>query len=302
MRRRRLLSQLTPASRFCTIYAYEPYPGSLNRKRLKRSLTLLERVTPLKFKNILLKKKNRLAEITINRPPLNILDIETLMELNKALKHVKKDKDLSVVIIRAAGERAFSAGVDIKDHLPEKIDELLENFHEVFFSLIDLNIPTIAVVDGYALGGGCELAAACDMVIASEKSQFGQPEINAGVFPTVAAPLFPKLIGRKKAFELILTGNRINAKEAEMIGLVNRVVPGEKLEATVNELANNLKRKSPIVLRLARTAIHRGFDLEFRKGLANVTDVYLGLLMNTEDSKAGLRAFLEKRKPVWKGK
>lgn len=259
-------------------------------------------MTPLKFKNILLEKKNRVAEITINRPPLNILNIETLMELNKALKHVKRDKGLSVVIIRGAGERAFSAGVDIKDHLPEKVDELLETFHEVFFSLIDLNIPTIAVVDGYALGGGCELAAACDMVIASEGSEFGQPEINAGVFPPVAAALFPKLIGRKKAFELILTGNKINAKEAEMIGLVNRVVPAEKLEATVNELVNCLKRKSPIVLRLTRTAIYRGFDLEFRKSLANVTDVYLGSLMNTEDSKEGLRAFLEKRKPVWKGK
>ncbi len=258
-------------------------------------------MTSLKFKNILLEKKDRVAEITINRPPLNILNIETLIELNEALKHLKKDKGLSVVIIRGAEERAFSAGVDIKDHLPEKVEELIETFHEVFFSLIDLNIPTIAVVDGYALGGGCELAAACDMVIASEKSEFGQPEINAGVFPPVAAALYPKLIGRKKAFELILTGNKITAREAEIIGLVNTVVPAEKLEATVKELVHSLTRKSPIVLRLTRAAIYRGFDLEFRKGLANITDVYLGSLMNTEDSKEGLRAFLEKRKPAWKG-
>lgn len=255
----------------------------------------------MKFKNILIEKKDRVAEITINRPPLNILNIETLMEFKEALKHLKKDKSLSVVIIRGAEERAFSAGVDIKDHLPEKVDELIETFHEVFFSLIDLNIPTIAVVDGYALGGGCELAAACDMVIASEKSEFGQPEINAGVFPPVAAALYPKLMGRKKAFELILTGNNIEAKEAEKIGLVNTVVPSEKLEATVDGLVNSLKRKSPVVLRLTRAAIYRGFDLEFRKGLANVTDIYLGSLMNTEDSKEGLRAFLEKRKPTWKG-
>ena len=254
------------------------------------------------FKNILLEKKAGVAQITINRPPLNILDIETLRELGAALKNVRKDEDVSVVVLRGAGERAFSAGVDIRDHMPETVEELLEAFHELFFLLNDLDRPTIAVVDGYALGGGCEVAAACDMVIASDRSEFGQPEINAGVLPPPATVLFPKLIGRRKSFELILTGDRIGAKEAERIGLVSRVVPAENLEEAVDELLGKLREKSPIVLRLARRAIYRALDLDFRRALASVTDLYLGSLMNTEDAVEGLRAFLEKRKPVWKGR
>jgi cyclohexa-1,5-dienecarbonyl-CoA hydratase len=144
--------------------------------------------------------------------------------------------------------------------------------------------------------------AACDIVIASERSEFGQPEINAGVFPPPATVLFPKLIGRRKTLELILTGDRIDAKEAERIGLVSRVVPAEKLEKAVDELVGKLQEKSPVVLRLTRKAIYSGFDLDFKRALASVAKIYLGSLMNTEDAVEGLRAFLEKRKPVWKGK
>lgn len=256
----------------------------------------------MSFKNILLEKDDHVAKITINRPPLNILDIETLKELNRALIGLNKDNSVSMVILEGSGDRAFSVGVDIKDHMPEKVEKLLESFHEVFYSLFDLDRPTIAVVDGYALGGGCEVVAACDMVIASDRSVFGQPEINAGVLPPPATVLFPKLIGRRKAFELILTGNRIDAEEAERIGLVNKVVPVEKLDETVNELINKLKKKSPIVLRLSRQAIYRGLDLDFKEALTKVTELYLGKLMKTEDAIEGLKAFLEKRKPVWKGK
>jgi cyclohexa-1,5-dienecarbonyl-CoA hydratase len=186
--------------------------------------------------------------------------------------------------------------------MPEKVEELLEAFHEIFFSLIELDRPTIAVVDGYALGGGCEVATACDMVIASERSEFGPPEINAGVLPPPATVLFPKLIGRRKAFKLTLTGDRIDAKEAERIGLVSKVVPAERLEEAVDELVGKLREKSPVVLRLTRSAICQTLDLDFRRALRSVTDVYLGSLMNTEDAVEGLRAFVEKRKPVWKGK
>ncbi|MDH5461919.1 MAG: enoyl-CoA hydratase/isomerase family protein [Candidatus Bathyarchaeota archaeon] len=256
----------------------------------------------MSFGNILLEKKDGVAEITVNRPPLNILNIETLRELNMALKAVKKDDSVSIVILKGAGQRAFSAGVDIRDHMPENVEELLEAFHGIFFSLKELDRPTIAVVDGYALGGGCEVAAACDIVIASEKSEFGQPEIDAGVFPPPATVLFPKLIGSRKALELILTGDRIDAKEAERIGLVNRVVPAIELQKVVGELVEKLREKSPIVLRLTRKAIHHAFDLDFEEGLAGVTDIYLESLMNTEDAVEGLKAFLEKRKPNWKGK
>ena len=254
------------------------------------------------FKNILLEKKDNVAKIIINRPPLNIIDIETLKELDKALNDVKRDESVSLMVLTAAGERAFSVGFDIKDHTPEKVDELIRLFHNVTLSLINLDKPTIAVVDGLALGGGCELIATCDMVIASESSAFGQPEIDVGVYPPVAVVLFPRLVGRMKALELILTGERISAKEAEKIGLVNRVVPANRLEEEVNKLVGKLTEKSPIVLRLTRRAMYRGLDMELKKALENVNDTYLGLLMHTEDAVEGLKAFLEKRKPKWKGK
>ncbi len=256
----------------------------------------------MKFQNILLEKKDNVAKITINRPPLNIIDIETLKELDEALNEVKEDEGISLLIFTAAGERAFSVGFDIKDHTPEKVDELIKLFHGVTLSLIDLDKPTIAVVDGLALGGGCELIATCDMVVASERSEFGQPEIDVGVYPPVALVLFPRLIGRMRALELILTGERIDAKEAERIGLVNRMIPANRLEEEVNKLVGKLKEKSPIVLKLTRRALYRGLDMELKKALENVNDSYLGLLMHTEDAVEGLKAFLEKRKPKWKGK
>jgi len=254
------------------------------------------------FKNITYESAEGVAKICINRPPLNVLNIETLMELNTALEKARDDTGVKVVVITGVGDRAFSAGLDIKDHFPEKIETALNVFNKVFLSLINVDKPTIAVVNGFALGGGCELASGCDMIIASEKAQFGQPEISVGAIPSVATVLLPRLVGRKKAFELILTGDVIGAAEAKQIGLVNRVVPSEKLDEAVNELTGKLKDKSPVVLKLTRLAIYRGLDLDFEKALDNVTGIYLNLLMRTEDAVEGLKAFLEKRKPQWKGK
>jgi cyclohexa-1,5-dienecarbonyl-CoA hydratase len=254
------------------------------------------------FKNIIYESANGVAKITINRPPLNILNAETIGEIASALKTAQADKNVSVVVIAGAGDRAFSAGVDIKDHLPDKIDATLELFHKMFHLLADLNKPTVAVVNGLALGGGCELALASDIIVASEKAQFGQPEISIGAIPTVAAVLLPKLIGRKKAFELIFTGDIINAQEAKEIGLVNKVVPADKLAEATDELVRKFKEKSPIVLKLVRKAVYQGLDREFKKALGGVTDIYLNELMKTEDAVEGLRAFLEKRKSQWKNK
>ena len=254
------------------------------------------------FKNIVYESVDEVAKIVINRPPLNVLNVETLSELGMALEKANNDADVKVVVITGAGERSFCAGVDVKDHFPERIDKTLEVFHRVFHQLIALDKPVVAVVNGYALGGGCELAAACDMVIASEKAQFGQPEITVGAIPTVATVLLPKLVGRKKALELILTGDVIGATEAKQVGLVNMVVPPEKLEEATGELVNKLKEKSPIVLRLVRMATYQGLDLDFKKALDNVTGIYINLLMRTEDAVEGLKAFLEKRRPQWKGK
>jgi cyclohexa-1,5-dienecarbonyl-CoA hydratase len=254
------------------------------------------------FKNIIYESVDGVAKITINRPPLNILNAETIGEIVSALKNAQSDKKIGVIVIAGAGDRAFSAGVDIKEHLPDKIDATLEGFHKMFHVLADINIPIVVAVNGVALGGGCELALASDMVIASEQAKFGQPEISVGAIPTVAAALLPKLIGRKKALELIFTGDIISAQEAREIGLVNKVVPSDKLAETTDELVKKLKEKSPIVLKLVRKAVYQGLDKEFKKALDGVEDVYLNELIKTEDAVEGLKAFLEKRKPKWKAK
>ncbi|MCZ2856089.1 MAG: enoyl-CoA hydratase/isomerase family protein [Candidatus Bathyarchaeota archaeon] len=254
------------------------------------------------YKNILYESVNETAKITINKPPLNVLNVETLRELTAALDKARNDTDVKTIIITGAGNRAFCAGVDVRDHFPDKIDVTLNVFHKVFHVLVNVNKPVLAVVNGFALGGGCELAMACDIVIASETAKFGQPEINVGAIPTVATALLPKLVGRKKALELILTGDTIDASEAAQIGLVNKVVPSEKLEETSRELVNKLTGKSSVVTKLARMATYQGMGMGFLKALENVTGIYVNLLMRTEDAVEGLNAFIQKRKPEWKGK
>jgi len=254
------------------------------------------------FKNILYDASSGVARISINRPPLNILNAETLIELNLALEAARNDASVSVVVIRGAGDKAFCAGVDIKDHLPEKVASTLNVFNKVFYSMEHLDKPTIAVVQGFALGGGCELAAACDIVIASENAQFGQPEIKVGAIPPVAVALLPRLVGRKKAFEMIMTGESITAAEAKRIGLVNAVVPIERLDQAASDMVSMLTQISPIVLKITRMALRESLDLGYLRGLDKVTDTYLSVLMRTEDSVEGLKAFLEKRKPQWQGK
>ena len=254
------------------------------------------------FRNIIYEAEDGVARITINRPPLNILNVETVLEITSALKTAKEDESVSIVLITGAGDRAFSAGAEVRDHMPDRVDRFLDAFNEMFYTLMEIDKPTIAAVNGYALAGGCELAMACDIVVASENARFGVPEINVGVFPPVALVLLPKLVGRVKALELVLTGDTVNAEEAKRLGLVNRVVPADKLGEEVNKVIAKLREKSPIVLKLTRMALYRALDVEFRKALESVTDIYKGQLMKTEDAIEGLKAFLEKRKPVWKGR
>jgi cyclohexa-1,5-dienecarbonyl-CoA hydratase len=254
------------------------------------------------FRNLTHESAEGVAKIIINRPPLNVLNIETLMELNIALEKTRDDSEVKVVVIKGVGERAFSAGLDIKDHFPERIETALNVFNKTFTLLASMDKPTIAAVQGLALGGGCELACGCDLIVASEKAQFGQPEITVGAIPSVATVLLPRLVGRKKAFELILTGEVIDAAEAKRIGLVNHVVAPDKLEEKTMGLASKLRDKSPVVVKLTRMALYQSMDLDFKKALDSVTDIYLNLLMKTEDAVEGLKAFLEKRKPQWKGK
>lgn len=254
------------------------------------------------FKNIIYEEDDDVARITINRPPFNILNVKTLSEIAKVLENVGKEDNIKVLVITGVGEKAFSAGVEIADHLPDKIEETLEAFHRVFHLLAEINQPTVAAVRGFAYGGGCELASACDIVYASEDAQFGQQEVKVGAIPTVATVLLPRIIGRKKALEMIFTGDTITAAEAKQIGLINNFFPATELEEAVNRLVENLKKKSSIVLKLVRMAVYESLNKDFKEALDGVTAIYLNKLIKTEDAVEGLMSFLEKRKPVWKGK
>jgi enoyl-CoA hydratase/carnithine racemase len=256
----------------------------------------------MEFQNIILEKKGGIAKLTINRPPVNVINYETLGEINTALEALGKDEETKVLLIRGSGSRAFCAGVEVKDHIGERMPKTIREFGRMFRLLRSLGKPSIAVVNGVALGGGCELVAGCDIAIASEKAALGQPEIKLGGLAPAAAALFPRIMSEKKAFELILLGENISAKEAERIGLVNKVVPEEELDKTAEELAGKFLEKTSLGVKLCRDVLYQcadtaEWDEAMRKG------VELGIkTWQTEDSQEGLKSFLEKRNPVWKNK
>jgi cyclohexa-1,5-dienecarbonyl-CoA hydratase len=190
--------------------------------------------------------------------------------------------------------------VDVAEHTADKVGEMIEVFHGIFRRLDRLDVPTLAIVQGAALGGGCEVALFCDLILASDKAKFGQPEIKVGVFPPIAAVILPRLAPHKKALELLLTGETIDAAEAYRLGLVNRVVPVEQLSAAADEMIGKLTALSGVVLRMTRRAARLGGQGAFDQALGQVESLYLNELMKTQDANEGLAAFLEKRAPVWK--
>ena len=256
----------------------------------------------MEFKNITLETKAGIARLTINRPPVNVMDHATINEISAALEEIQKDSEAKVLIIRGAGTRAFCAGVEVKDHVGDMVPVMMKGFEKMIRLLRRLDKPSIAVVNGVALGGGCELVAGCDMAIAVETAQFGQPEVKLGGLAPAAAALFPKIMGEKKAFELILLGDNITAKDAERIGLVNAVVPVAELDAAADKLAGKFMEKSSLSLKLVKEAFYQctnaaDFDTAIRKATE------LGIKSwETEDAQEGLKSFLEKRPAVWKNK
>ena len=251
------------------------------------------------FKYIQTEFKEGAATLTLNRAPLNVLNIEMMEEINTALEGWMKEKSLKLLVIQAMG-KAFSAGVDVGEHLGDLVYKMIEVFHKMFRLMDALKVPSVAVVNGSALGGGCELALYCDMVIATEKAKFGQPEIQVGVFPPIAALVFPRMIGRKKALELILSGDIISAQEAYSLGLINKIVPETSLTEEVNKFLEKFMKLSGIVLRLTKEATLAGLNDDMDKGLKVIEKIYLDRLMKTHDAIEGLKAFLDKRKPTWK--
>src|SRR3989442_5363445 len=246
---------------------------------------------------------DRVARMTFARPPLNVFNIAMMREMGEALNECLPQRDLAAIVFDAApGTRAFSAGVAVEEHVPETVIQMLDSFHSVFRLLAQISRPVIAVVDGPALGGGCELVAACDIVIASERARFGQPEIKLGVFPPVAAILLPRIIGENRASELILTGEMIDAGEARRLGLVSYVVPSAELEQKTESLLVKLRELSASSLAMARAALDLGGRSGFESVLTEVENLYLNELMKTEDASEGVHAFMEKRKPEWRNK
>jgi cyclohexa-1,5-dienecarbonyl-CoA hydratase len=235
--------------------------------------------------------------ITLDRPPVNVLDIATIEALAAALAPLTDRRDLKAVVLRSAIPRTFSAGVDVRDHTRERVTTMLAAFHGVFRQLDALAQATIAAVDGTCLGGGCELAAFCDVTLATPRSVFGQPEIDVGCFPPLASVVLPRIAPRAAA-ELILTGAPIGAGEAARVGLISRVV--EDLDAETRRLVRLLAGKSAAVLALTRRALRDGGRGPFADALTRVERLYVDALVPTEDMEEGVRAFMEKRPPKWK--
>ena len=242
--------------------------------------------------------------ITLDRPPLNVMDITMMKSLGRVLGRLLDAPGgaCDFLVFQGAGPKGFSAGAEVADHAPDRVGSMLAAFHHVFRQLGRAECLTIAAVHGNCLGGGMELATFCDFVIATESAQFAQPEIKLGCFPPVAMITLPDLIGPRAAMELLLTGRTINSAEAMTLGLLTRVVPDDALDMSVREFIAQLRTMSPAVVKLTGRALRRRQYADFEGELSKIEQLYLGQLMKTEDAKEGIRAFLEKRPPSWRGR
>src|SRR5882672_9509077 len=241
------------------------------------------------------------ARVQLTHPPLNVIDVPMMQELQEILAELEARVDVSTIVFEG-DSRAFSAGVDVRAHVPEQVSEMLTSFHAVIRAIIASRKITIAAVQGACLGGGAELAAVCDVVYTARDATWGFPEVKLGCYPPVAAVALPALVGQKRAAELILTGRQISGDEAVAIGLANRCAHTDELAAVVDETLSQLQAMSPAALALAKKSIYAWDAIHFDKGLARAERIYLEELIATEDAREGIAAFLEKRSPKWTGR
>jgi len=241
------------------------------------------------------------ARIALHNPPLNIIDIPMMEQLAAAIAEAEARPDVAVIAF-AGSDKVFSAGVDVAAHTSDNVQEMLTKLHAVFRAVVSSRKVSVATVHGHCLGGGAELAMVCDIVIASESSTWGFPEISLGCFPPVAAAALSALAGQKHAAELILTGRKFDGLEARFLGLANAAVPDHQVKEKADEVVARLTKLSPVALGVTKKAIYAWDSMHFDKGLARAERIYLEELMQTEDAREGVAAFLEKRGPQWKGK
>jgi cyclohexa-1,5-dienecarbonyl-CoA hydratase len=241
------------------------------------------------------------SRITLNRPKFNMMNIEMMTELNGLLEDLLTDNDLKCVVINAEGKH-FCTGVEVADHKPDKVDDMMATFNRIFELTEQLEVPIIAVVQGYCLGGGMELAIACDIIVAGKGAQFGQPEIKVGFFPPYAAMRLPQLVGPARTIEICTTGKFYSAEEAQTMGMVGYVTEDDQLGEAAANIVKDIQANSPLIIRLNKRAVKQHLDLKFKPALDGVSDLFLNTLMKTEDTLEGIASYEEKRKPEWKNK
>lgn len=241
------------------------------------------------------------ARIELCYPPLNVIDIPMMEELASALADLEGLSEVAIIVLSGAG-KAFSSGVDVAAHTPNKVDEMLGRFHAIVRALVSSKKITIAAIHGHCLGGGAELAMVCDIAYTAESAQWGFPEIKLGCYPPVACTALAALIGQKRAAELIFTGRTMSGAEATAIGLATRAVAEGELASVVGECVQRLLKLSPAALGAAKKAFYAWDSMHFDKGLARAEKIYFEEVLKTSDAREGIAAFLEKREPTWSGK
>lgn len=259
------------------------------------------RRSPERFEFIRYHVEGPVARLTLHRPEHNLLNEAMLRELADGIGSVADMAAVKLIVLDAAG-KVFSGGVDIGEYTAERAFSMLDAFHAACIAMVEAAQPVLVVVEGPAIGGGAELIAYGDLVIATPRARFALPEITIGMFPPLASTMFPHIIGPKRALELVLTGEAITAERARDLGLVNRLVPEAQLQAAVNELIGKIAAQSGAVLGMAKKAVLGGMGMSLRDSLRNSMNIFLNELYRLEDSQEGLRALLEKRKPQWKNR